>query len=1479
MHPRANLSARSARARLTRTRAAAVALPESLEGRALLSVIYVDDTAAGPARDGATWSTAYTDLQAALNAAAGTAGADEIRVAAGTYRPSRRTDAADPRSATFSLLNNVSLLGGYPDGGGTRNPAADVTTLSGDLGVRGPAADNSYHVVTAVGAPILDGFTVTGGNATGGGGGGMFNNAGSSPTVTNCTFTGNRAGQGGGVYNAGGTWSGEGDSGAGAAPTFFNCSFVRNAADDGGGGMYNAGGGSRGDGASATLTNCSFNGNSAGFGGGVLVNGGEGDDSDGASATLTNCTFVANTASDYGGGLITVGGERGVSGGGGAGLINCTLVANAAHGGGGTFMSALSGLGIFNTILWGNRAADDSRRAQIADDAEYNDPGVGHSLVQGGWEGDGNLDADPLFVRSPAPGADGDWGTADDDYGDLRLRPGSPAIDAGDTAAVPAGVTTDLAGNPRVQGSAVDMGAYELQQAVIYVDDTASGPARDGTSWATAYNDLQAALDAAAATAGGDEIRVAAGTYRPSRRTDAADPRSATFSLRNDVSIVGGYPDGGGANRDPAANVTTLSGDIGTRGSAADNSYHVVTSVGVGATARLDGFTVSGGNANKFSDPRGRGGGMYNVGGSSPTLVNCTFAGNSAFEGGGMYNADGSSPALTNCTLSGNSAEFEGGGMLNVGSSPTLTNCTIAGNGTDLGSGGGGGVYNSASSPTLTNCTIADNIAADGGGVYNSASSPTLTNCVLRDNRAEFFNGGGMYNWASSPTLTNCTISGNEAFTPGPGINGSGGGVYNGGGSFPTLANCILWGNVAEEQGASIEDSGDSFGNDRTTAHHSLVQGGWPGAGNLDADPLFAGDLRLRPGSPAIDAGDTAAVPAGVTTDLAGNPRVQGSAVDMGAYESEPLAATRYEAEQASITEAVVAANHGGFTGSGFVDFSHPAGDAVEFAVDAPAAGAYELAFRYANAGTGTRTTDLYVNGARMPQGVAFARTASWSDWAVQRVTVALTAGANTVRLQTSGQNGPNLDSLSVRLVTPQEAVTYQAEQAMLSGAVVALNVPGYTGSGFADYQHGSGDSVEFAVEVPAAGTYALGFRYANGGTSDRPLELKVDGQVLTGRLSFAPTGSWRTWKDVTRTAVLAAGRHLVRLTTAGSNGPNLDALVVSPTATPPPPVEPVTLQAEAASLSGPTVASNLPGYTGTGFADYQHAKGDSVEFTYTAPRAGDYVLGFRYANGSNSDRPLELKVNGAVALRSQSFAPTGSWRTWGLASPTVALAAGVNRIRLTSTGSNGPNLDSLTVQSAYGAVYLSQARSVFGFLLERYSAWDPHLGDVKIAVDDSDTAAAPDFGEFDGSVAVTVDDPGEPDYGDLSGVASATQHSRLTDAGISVAGVFDAYNETGYGELRVSSDADVTFELAAPRAYTLTYAESVTFTAGHLATRVALEEVGGGREFEIDSPATLTGTLDAGRYRFVFHHGDASGEVEGGSSRGTYSAELILSE
>jgi hypothetical protein len=117
--------------------------------------------------------------------------------------------------------------------------------------------------------------------------------------------------------------------------------------------------------------------------------------------------------------------------------------------------------------------------------------------------------------------------------------------------------------------------------------------------------------------------------------------------------------------------------------------------------------------------------------------------------------------------------------------------------------------------------------------------------------------------------LVNCTFSANTG--------GEGGGVYSHPDSAESLVNCILW-----------DDSPDEISGGTPDITYSNVQGGWSGAGNINADPLFADvDLRLSVGSPCIDAGDNSAVL--VATDLDGNPRIINNIVDMGAYEAPML--------------------------------------------------------------------------------------------------------------------------------------------------------------------------------------------------------------------------------------------------------------------------------------------------------------------------------------------------------------------------------------------------------------------------------------------------------------------------------------------------------------------------------------------------------------------------------------------------------------
>jgi parallel beta-helix repeat protein len=394
-----------------------------------------------------------------------------------------------------------------------------------------------------------------------------------------------------------------------------------------------------------------------------------------------------------------------------------------------------------------------------------------------------------------------------------------------------------------------------------------------------------------------------------------------------------------------------------------ENSYHVVTGSGTDTSAVLDGFTISAGNANGLYHDRG--GGMYNDS-SSPTLTNCTFNGNSAHYGGGggMYNREGSSPTLVNCTFSANSASTRGGGIFNSSNCrPTFANCTFSGNSTRWGGGmgnsdaspklincdftgnsagnDGGGMYNLHCIPTIDNCTFSDNLARWGGGMSNEQNGdPALTNCTFSGNSASD-DGGGMYNYEARPTFANCIFSGNSA-------SDYGGGMYNFSNSRPTLANCMFNGNSAYNGGGMynyyrsnptlrnctfIENSADWRGGGMSNSYYSRpiltncifwadvpreiyggtpnvtysdVQGGWPGYGNIDADPCFVepgywdangvwvdGDYHLLTGSPCIDSGYPNYIAEPNETDLDGKPRVNSGRIDMGAYEAPILAEAR----------------------------------------------------------------------------------------------------------------------------------------------------------------------------------------------------------------------------------------------------------------------------------------------------------------------------------------------------------------------------------------------------------------------------------------------------------------------------------------------------------------------------------------------------------------------------------------------------------
>ncbi len=523
------------------------------------TVRYVDADATGAA-DGSSWTDAFPDLQDAL--AIAEAG-DEVWVAEGTYRPA----AGEPvdRDASFVLVSGVGLYGGF-DGSETkrdeRDPEANVTVLSGDLGVPGDSTDNAFHVVTASGvdeSTVLDGFTVTGGYGNGANprnrGAGIYAEDGSL-TVRDCRIVANAVVQTDGFGGGGGAFFG-----ASGRVVFEGVAFERNGLDGIGGGLWLLGDLERGSEAelrrqfraervgsplslvetaergalSAALRDVSFVENTGSFGGGISArratvemvevvieqnfafDGGGGvaiastsadlvnvgfygnvvDPEDELSAvggmtasssllTLANTAFVGNTADDFSGALSLGNGTLGT-------LTNVTVASNEAEVGGGIRITSGASATVRNAVLWGNGQEVDAGSGTALLD---------HVLVAGGCPPEGDfgevtcaslLDANPLFVRAPDPGPDGAWGTPDDDYGDLRLQDGSPAIDFGLTSFLPPDtfdldrdgdtaepLPVDLAGEARVVGESVDLGAYERPPPVATEPEpTASGVALD----------------------------------------------------------------------------------------------------------------------------------------------------------------------------------------------------------------------------------------------------------------------------------------------------------------------------------------------------------------------------------------------------------------------------------------------------------------------------------------------------------------------------------------------------------------------------------------------------------------------------------------------------------------------------------------------------------------------------------------------------------------------------------------------------------------------------------------------------------------------------------------------------------------------------------------------------------------------------------------------------------------------------------------
>lgn len=408
---------------------------------------------------------------------------------------------------------------------------------------------------------------------------------------------------------------------------------------------------------------------------------------------------------------------------------------------------------------------------------------------------------------------------------------------------------------------------------VIYVSRTGNN-ANSGTSWAAAKRTVGAGLNTAQPA---DSVWVARGTY------------VETIVLRPGVALYGGFAGTENpmtfslADRNFVVNETILDG----------NQAGSVVSVpqGLSATARIDGFTITHGEAMS--------GGGINVWNASPTIAHNTITANVAnWAGGGIY-LSGASPMIIGNTITGNFAISEGGGIYLDDASPTITRNTIA----DNNAASGGGLHMALSSPAVLANTIAGNTADQGGGIRLSMSSPDIVNNALIGNSAS--DGGGIHCGSDAyPMIAGNTLVANSASFGGaislgtmdghPSITNTiiafnSSGIHRWSGK-PTLKHNCVYGN-ANYQYAGLDDPTGTQGN--ISQDPMFVQPPHPGPdgqwGTADDD---YGDLRLLAASICVDTGDNDYVVGG--QDLDGLPRVidgtgDGLAiVDMGAHEYLP---------------------------------------------------------------------------------------------------------------------------------------------------------------------------------------------------------------------------------------------------------------------------------------------------------------------------------------------------------------------------------------------------------------------------------------------------------------------------------------------------------------------------------------------------------------------------------------------------------------
>lgn len=820
------------------------------------------------------------------------AGADSVSFA-GTVFTDAASDTIRLESGQLAITDDVTIQG----------------TGANNLTVNGNNTSRVFNISGTETNVAIDALTITNGNAGAENGGGILVNSGNTLSLTNSNLSNNTAARGGAISSTG-------------TATVTNSTVDSNQSVIGGGGIFNSG--------TITVTDSTLSNNVANANGGALasIN----------TATIINSTISGNQANTSGGG---------VSNSALLVLTNSTIANNTADA---DNDSAGDGGGVFkfggtvtasNTII-----ASNSDLGGEAPDVFGNITGNANNLIgtiagASGTIGTGSDIVNPNPGLAPLANNGGSTQTQ-------ALLANSPAINAGNNAFIPAGVTTDqrAEGFDRVKFGTVDIGAYEVQQPIVSL--TAVSPTATETGTVGTYRlsrigtadnlTVQFTIDGSSSasvsdyTLSGGSITVAGNaltvtipdgqsfvdinlsaiddlvaeaneTLRLNLAPDAAytidtlNPNATVTIARNDTTVTNTSDRGEGSLRQAIENANTFAGantvNFDTTGTFTTPQTITLTS---GQLNIRDDVTISGTGAEQLTVSGNNASRVFSISGT------------------------GTDARIDGLTIAnGNAGTGDGGGILvNGNAALVLTNSILEGNRGNLG--GGLNIFGTA---TVINSTFSNNQADAGGGILN-AGTATVINTTLSGNQARVFGGGGIGNLGTitsiNNTITNNTVVANTNST-------FGGGVENFFGGVMTVNNTIIAGNInSNNQAADVSSDSDIAGDANNLIGTTAGASGTIGTGsdltfaeagitniNQVLDPTLQNNggstptHALLPTSPAINAGNNANLPAD-TSDIDGDGntsepipfdergngfnRIKFATGDIGAYESDTVSAS-----------------------------------------------------------------------------------------------------------------------------------------------------------------------------------------------------------------------------------------------------------------------------------------------------------------------------------------------------------------------------------------------------------------------------------------------------------------------------------------------------------------------------------------------------------------------------------------------------------